>query len=265
MQDEDPGAAEMLARHLENFATLSPEEIAAIEATLALPVRSGSARRDLIVEGAPPRAVFLIVSGWACRFKTLEDGRRQIVGFLLPGDVCDLNNVLLARMDHSIGALTEVRYVEISNTALQRLSLEHPRVGQALSWQMLVTLSTQREWTMNIGQRNALERLGSLFCELSLRLQAVGLATPLGYDFPLTQTDLADATGLTSVHVNRTLQHLRAAGLISLSSRVLRIPDYAALEDASLFTPEYLHLDQRDTRRGHNLPGGVFPGGLAGR
>lgn len=252
MQNGDDIAGDLLIRHLGNFASLTSEEAAAIREVLALPVRSGHARRDLIAEGAPPRAVFLIVSGWACRFKTLEDGRRQIVSFLLPGDMCDLHNTVLSRMDHSIGALTDLRYVEVSNDALQQLSLEHPRVGQALWWQMLVNVSVQREWTMNLGQRNALERIGSLFCELSLRLQSVGLAE-MSYEFPLTQTDLADATGLTSVHVNRTLQQLRGAGLISLAGRVLKIPDFAALQEAALFTPNYLHLDQRDVRRGHNL------------
>jgi CRP-like cAMP-binding protein len=250
VHDGQQSAGDLLIRRLGNYARLTTDEEAAIRRMLTLPLRFAQARRDLIAEGARPRAVFLIVSGWACQFKTLEDGRRQIVGFMLPGDTCDLNNLVLARMDHSIGALTDVRYVEVPGESLQRIAVEHPRIGKALWWQMLVNLSVQREWTTNLGQRNALERLGSLLCELALRLRAVGLAHGENYDLPLTQADLADATGLTSVHVNRTLQQLRASGLISLSGRVLRIPDFAALQEASLFTAEYLHRDPRDARRG---------------
>ncbi|MCG7347452.1 Crp/Fnr family transcriptional regulator [Sphingomonas sp. ACRSK] len=245
----------MLIRRLGNYARLTPEDEAALQQMLALPIRLAHARRDIIAEGAVPRAVFLIVSGWACQFKTLEDGRRQIVGFLLPGDSCDLNNLVLRRMDHSIGALTDVRYMEIPGEAIQRLTRDHPRIGKALWWQMLVHLSVQREWTTNLGQRNAMERLGSLLCELALRLRDVGLSNGECYDLPLTQTDLADATGLTSVHINRTLQQLRASGLISLSGRVLRIPNFAALQEASLFAPDYLHRAQREARQSHGMAG----------
>ncbi|MCC2977269.1 Crp/Fnr family transcriptional regulator [Sphingomonas sp. PL-96] len=239
-----------MVRRLGNYSRLASDEEAVIRQMLMLPVRFAPARRDLIAQGAPPRAVFLIVSGWACQFKTLEDGRRQIVGFMLPGDTCDMNNLVLTRMDHSIGAVTDVRYMEVPGEALQRVAMNYPRIGRAFWWQMLVSISTQREWTTNLGQRNALERLGSLLCELALRLQAVGLAGGESYDLPLTQTDLADATGLTSVHVNRTLQQMRTSGLISLSGRVLRIPNFAMLEEASLFTADYLHTGQRDGRRG---------------
>lgn len=255
-----------MIRRLGQYARLSPEEETALRQVLALPVRFAPARRDLIAEGAPPRAVFLIVSGWASQFKTLEDGRRQIVGFLLPGDTCDLNNLVLTRMDHSIGAVTDVRYLEIPGEALQRLGTEHPRIGKALWWQMLVSLSVQREWTTNLGQRNALERLGSLLCELALRMQAIGLENGDSYELPLTQMDLADATGLTSVHVNRTLQQMRTSGLISLSGRVLRIPSFTALQEASLFTADYLHREPAEHRYGAEVlpvPQGGSSGALA--
>ena len=244
----DASAGDILARHLGNFTQLRPEEKAAIGAAVAGPTRLANARRDLISEGSPPRGVILILSGWACRYKTLEDGRRQIVALLLPGDMCDLHNAVIARMDHSIGALTAIRFAELSNDLLHRLSAEHPRIGQALWWQMLVNIATQREWTMNIGQRSAAERIGSLFCELMLRLRAVGLASGNSFEFPLTQTNIAEATGLTSVHVNRTVQQMRAAGLISLSGKVLTIPDFAKLQVASLFTPDYLHLGEENER-----------------
>lgn len=247
ISNSGPGTSDIFARHLGNFVDLNAAETAAL-AAVGRPGRSANARRDLIHEGQPPRAVLLIQSGWACRYKMLVDGRRQIVSFLVPGDTCDLHNTLLARMDHSIGALTPVRYAELSNGALQRLSAEYPRVGQALWWQMLTNISIQREWTMNIGQRNAQERLGHLFCELLVRLRSVGLADGNSYEFPLTQIDLAEATGLTPVHVNRTLQTLRGSGLLTLSGRAVTIPDFDALKRASLFSSDYLHLGDKIDR-----------------
>lgn len=259
MYDGHQGAADLLVRRFGNYVRLTSEEDAAIRRTLAGPLRLAKARRDLIAEGARPRAAFLIASGWACQFKTLEDGRRQIVGFLLPGDITDLNKLVVNRMDHSIAAVTDVRYLEVSFDAFQRLAADHPRLSEVLWWQTLVSLSVQREWTANLGQRNALERLGSLLCELALRLRAVGLGGKERYDLPLTQTDLAEATGLTAVHVNRTLQQLRASGLISLSGKVLHIPNFAALQKASLYSADYLHRDRPGTWRGDAVAGATGP------
>jgi CRP-like cAMP-binding protein len=143
----------------------------------------------------------------------------------------------------------------VSFDALQRLAADYPRLSEALWWQTLVSLSVQREWTANLGQRNAMERLGSLLCELALRLRAAGLGGKERYDLPLTQTDLAEATGLTPVHVNRTLQQLRASGLISLSGKVLHIPDFAALQKASLYSADYLHRDRPGPWRGDAVAG----------
>lgn len=233
----------VLVRHLSNCAPLRSDEKEAIDAVVAGPTKSVGARRDLIREGAAPHGVLLILSGWTCRYKMLDDGRRQIVSFLIPGDMCDLHNTVLARMDHSIGALSPVRYAALPNERLHQLSIEYPRVGRALWWQMLVNVAQQREWTMNIGQRSARERIGSLFCELFIRSRAIGLTSDKTFEFPATQADLAEATGLTSVHVNRTLQQLRQSELINLAGRVLTIPDLAKLSVASHFSPEYLHLN----------------------
>ncbi|WP_207796558.1 Crp/Fnr family transcriptional regulator [Sphingomonas oleivorans] len=201
------------------------------------------AREDIIREGDSPRDVNLVLEGWACRYKTLEDGRRQIIAFFIPGDMCDLDISMLHEMDHSIGALTALTFAEISRSTIDRLMATYPRIHQALAWQALVSAAVQREWTVNIGQRNATERLAHLFCELFLRLRAVGRTHGDICEMPVTQTELAEATGLTPVHVNRTLQDLRASGLIVLKGRELRIPDLAELQRVSLFHPNYLHLD----------------------
>ena len=199
-------------------------------------------RRDLIREGETPKFVHLMVVGWACRYKTLPDGRRQVVAFFVPGDFCDLNVYILKEMDHSIGAITRLSVADISREDMDALTARHPRITQGLWWEALVNAAIQREWTLSIGQRTAYERIAHLLVELHMRLKTVGLTQNGSCDFPLTQTDIADATGLTPVHVNRTLQELRRDDLIILERRQLTIPDIRKLMDAAMFNPNYLHL-----------------------
>jgi CRP-like cAMP-binding protein len=231
-----------LALRLEAYTKLSQDDLTGIDRVSRKGVREVGARRDLIREGDRPKSVFLILEGWACRYKQLPDGRRQVVGLFIPGDICDLNVYILKEMDHSIGSITGVKVAEIGRDDFEQLMQDNPRILQALFWDELVTVSIQREWTLNLGQRTAYERISHLFVELFLRLQAVRLTQGNSCDFPLTQVDLADATGLTAVHVNRTLQELRKEGLIELQGRKLTIPDLDALKDAALFNDNYLHL-----------------------
>ena len=232
-----------LALRLEAYTKLSKEDRASIDRLSGKSVREIAARRDLIREGDPPRSVFLVLEGWGCRYKTLPDGRRQIVAIFIPGDLCDFNLYILKEMDHSIGAITAMKVAEFGREDVERLTAEHPRITEALFWDQLVSAAVQREWTLNVGQRTAYERLAHFLCEMFLRLRAVGLTSGDSCDFPLTQTDLADTTGLTAVHVNRTLQDLRRDGLVELSARKLRVPNLQALMRAGSFNPNYLHLD----------------------
>jgi CRP-like cAMP-binding protein len=232
-----------LQLHLEAFAKLSQQDLAHIDRLIRKNVREAAPRRDLVREGEKPRSVNVVLEGWACRYKQLPDGRRQVVSFFIPGDLCDANVFILKEMDHSIGAITRVRYAEIMPSDFEDLMTQSPRITQALWWHELVSAAVSREWTTNVGQRSAYERIAHLFCELFLRLRQVGLTDDDSCDFPLTQVDIADATGLTSVHVNRTLQELRRDGLIELSGKRLTIPDFQALMDAAMFNPNYLHLD----------------------
>ncbi len=231
-----------VASKLEAFTRLSADDRAALD-QVSRNVRYVEPRRDLISEGDKPRFVHLVIDGWACRYKALPDGKRQIVSLFVPGDFCDLNVYILNAMDHSIGAITRLKVAMITPDEMNSLTEGSPRVTQALWWHELVTAAIQREWTLNIGQRSAYERLGHLLVELYLRLQVVGRAQDGRCDFPLTQTDLADATGLTAVHVNRTLQELRRTGLIELERKQLHILDLDRLIDVSLFNANYLHLD----------------------
>lgn len=238
-----------LVQRFRNFTSLTTDEEERLRSLSDERVCTKAARRDLIREGERPRVVYLVLSGWAYRHKTLEDGRRQLLQFLLPGDLCDIHNVVLSEMDHSIGAVTELRYAEIPHGRLEELERDYPNLRRAFWWHSMTAIAIQREWTTNIGQRSAVERLAHLFCELFLRLQAVGLTDGLSCALPLTQTDMADATGLTAVHVNRTLQDMRKTGLIMLEHRKLTIPDWSALQASALFAPEYLHLGNQQSPR----------------
>jgi len=231
-----------VASKLEAFARLSADDrFALAEATHNF--RYVEPRRDLISEGDKPRFVHLVLDGWACRYKQLPDGKRQIVSLFVPGDFCDINVYILKAMDHSIAAITRLKVAMITPDEMNALTSERPRVTQALWWHELVTTAVQREWTLNLGQRSAYERLAHLLVELYLRLNVVGRAHDGRCDFPLTQNDLADATGLTAVHVNRTLQELRRDGLIELERKQLHILDMPRMMDVSMFNANYLHLD----------------------
>ncbi len=234
--------ADRLILKLQGYTHLSQEDRAALASLAGHPVLEAQPRRDLIREGEEPKAVRLILSGWACRYKGLPDGRRQIVGLFVPGDFCDLNVFILKQMDHSIGAITRVSYALIAPDELDRIIGERPRIAQALLWHELVTASVQREWLLNIGQRSAYERIAHLLVEMFIRLREVGLTDGHSCEFPVTQADLAEASGLTAVHVNRTLQELRREGLIKLAQKRLTIPDLAALKSTAMFNPNYLHL-----------------------
>ncbi|MHC2001997.1 Crp/Fnr family transcriptional regulator [Methylobacterium sp. CM6241] len=231
-----------LLRKLEHFTKLSHDDRQALEIA-ASKQRIFAKHSDIISEGDDPHHVNLILEGWACRYKQLDDGRRQIISFFVPGDLCDSHVYLLREMDHSIVALTSVKLAEISRAALEQIANDNVRLTKAFWWDTLVTVAVQREWTVNLGQRTAFERVGHLLCELFLRLQSVGLTEGTTCDLPLTQVELADALGLSNVHINRTLQELRRAGLIVLKGGRLTIPDFLALQRASLFNPSYLHLD----------------------
>lgn len=232
-----------LIRNLDRYARLSREDRTAIGMLADAPRLQVKARGELIREGDQSDVVRLMVSGWACRFKDLPDGRRQIIGFFIPGDFCDLHIHILREMDHSIGALTDVNYLAIPPKQLQAVMDAQPRIAQSLLWHELVNSAIQREWMLNLGQRTSLERLAHLLVEIFMRLEVVGLTRGKSCDFPLTQSDMADATGVTAVHLNRTLQELRRDGLVALKGKRLTIGNMETLKQVAMFNENYLHLD----------------------
>ena len=231
-----------LLRKLSNFTKLSDEERTAVNECTG-DIREFAARDDVISQGDRTGGVKLLLEGFACRYKVLEDGRRQIVAYFVPGDLCDLRVFILKRMDHSIGALVASKVATISPENVLKLTHSYPTLTRALWWSTLVEEAIAREWIVNVGQRNALERMAHLFCELLYRFRAVGLNDGNSCTLPLTQVELAETLGLSSVHVNRTLQELRRQKLITLENGMLSIQDLDALKEVSFFNPDYLHLD----------------------
>ncbi|MDP4024371.1 Crp/Fnr family transcriptional regulator [Methylobacterium sp. NEAU 140] len=204
-------------------------------------IRHVAARQDLVGHDTGPHHAHLILDGWACRYRQFPDGRRAIVALLLPGDLCDPYRVHRIRADHAVGALTALTVARLAPEALDEAARAHPAIEACFRREMLAALALQREWTAGVGRRSAIERLAHLFCELHLRLAAVGLVADATFPMPVTQPDLADALGQTSVHINRTLRELRAAGLIELRGRRLTIRDLPGLKALALFDPAYLY------------------------
>lgn len=237
-----PELKTLLRRKLERFAVLTVDDKAQLE-QLVRPIESAKANTDLIREGDKPTEVFLIVEGVACRYKLTREGDRQIMAYMIPGDLCDMHAIVLKAMDHTIGTLSPCRFVRIPPATILAL-LENPRLARALMCATLVDTAVLREWLVNVGQRSAEERVAHLFCELLLRMRVVGLATDSNsYALPITQNELADTMGITDVHMNRVLQKLRERGLITFKAKAIVILDIDKLNDFSGFNPNYLHLD----------------------
>lgn len=237
----DKMSSEFLIRKLEGFDDLSSASTDALRTLGSDRLRTIKAREDVISEGDDPREVYLITDGWACRYKILEDGRRQIMAFFIPGDIADLHVYILQEMDHSIGAITPLTVARISARELEEVGDAHPRILRALWWDTLVTASIQREWTVCLGQRDAVESLAHLFCELYLRMRSVGLCGGNSCAIPLTHQHLADALGLTQTHIGRVLGKLKGSKLVTFERHNLTVHDLSGLKKIAGFNSNYLH------------------------
>ena len=225
------------------FAQLTPGEIAALEEATARP-RAVASHKDLIREGDRPGPVLVMLAGWALRYKVLPGGGRQIVAFMMPGDACDLHVGLLAEMDHSIQTITHGQVATISGETMEGL-MTQPGIARAMYISQLVDEGTLRAWIVSMGRRSSLERIAHLLLELYRRASDVGLAGGATLALPLSQAVLADAVGMTSVHVNRMLKELRRSGAVTLQRGVLNISDAAALVRYAGFDENYLHRQRR--------------------
>ena len=187
----------------------------------------------------------LLVEGLVGRYKDLSEGQRQIMEIHVPGDFLDLHGFLLKKLDHDVGALTPARIAWVPHAALSLITEQQPHLTRLLWLSTLMDASIQRERILSVGRRSARARIAHLICELYLRCEAVGLAAGMSYALPLTQVDLADATGLTSVHVNRMLRELREEGLVTFRGGRVTIHDWERLQTTADFDPIYLHAEHR--------------------
>ncbi len=193
--------------------------------------------------GDRPSECCLVIEGFVCRYKLTDQGKRLIFSFHLPGDIPDLQSLHINVMDHSLMTLTPSKLAFIPHDSLKKLLHRCPRVADVLWRDTLIDASVFREWMTSIGRRDAKQRIAHLLCELFLRLTAIGRVQEDRYELPITQAELGDALGLSTVHVNRSLQELRAAGLIRIAEGSVSVLDRQGLERAGDFDRAYLHLD----------------------
>lgn len=204
-------------------------------------------RHDLIREGDRPGVVFVMLDGWACRYKILPGGARQVLGFLMPGDSCDLHIGLLAKMDHSIQTITKARVATISRVEMDTLLEGHQAIAKAMYISQLIDEGTMRAWITSIGRRVSIERVAHLLCELFLRAKNVGLIKQPPFEIPLSQAMLADSLGMTAIHINRVLKQLRLDEAIALSRGSVTVLDPSKLAQTAGFDESYLHRRLRST------------------
>ncbi|MGI3899048.1 MAG: Crp/Fnr family transcriptional regulator [Janthinobacterium lividum] len=236
-------------RKLASIAALSADEKAAV-AALPMMIRDVAARQDIATIGDRPSHCCLVLTGFAFRYKLVRDGRRQILAFHVPGDVPDLQSLHLSVLDHNLAALTALTAGFIPHEAVHALNANFPRVGGALWRDTLVDAATLRERIVSIGQRDGLARTAHFLCEMFTRLRAVGLVNEATMTLPITQVELADALGLSFVHINRMLKELRERRLATLHNQTVAVVDWKGLAALGDFDADYLHLEPMDRPAG---------------
>lgn len=238
------GSPSPLQPLVENLALRAPIGADDRRAILSLPytLRTLEPASYIVREGDPPRHCGVLISGYAYRQKLTGDGARQIVSIHIPSEALDFQNLFLDEADHSVQMLTRGEVAMIARAHLQAIADARPAVAHAILVATLIEASIFREWVLNVGRRNSRARLAHMLCEFAIRLDAAGLAANRAYELPMTQEQLADALGLTPVHVNRTLKALEADGLIRRSKRNVSFPNWEQMREVADFNQRYLHL-----------------------
>ncbi|MDL0434074.1 Crp/Fnr family transcriptional regulator [Marinobacter sp. TBZ242] len=235
----------LMIRKLESSYSLGDEEKQALQ-QLPVQIKSIKPGADIVRIGDRPTRCCLILEGFTCVYKVTSEGNRQILALHVPGDMPDLQSLHLMVLDMSIASVSSCKVGFIQHDDIRRICERYPRLTATLWRETLIHASILREWTLNNGQREAYTRIAHLLCELVFRLKAVGLADGGPIHLPITQSELADATGMSSVHMNRVLQALRANGLIKSKRAELVVPDWEKLQEAGEFDPLYLHMEESD-------------------
>ncbi len=218
--------------------------LSGVEPLLKAVVNTESVRPGfhILLQGDVPTAVHVLLDGQAYRYRLLEDGRRQIVAILVPGDICDLEAVMRGRADYGVANMTNCVLGELPVSTIADFTTIDPELVQALWRGLLRDQAIAREWLVNVGCRTALERVAHLICEFRLRLEAVGLTKGDAFKMQMTQAEIADLLGLSTVHINRTLKQLRKLGLVDYSKSIISVLDVPALERVAGFNPTYLRM-----------------------
>jgi CRP-like cAMP-binding protein len=233
-------ASERLIRKLRISTAVDESDSHAVE-RLPIQTKDYPAQTTIFREGERPTHCCLLAAGFACRSKTTDGGKRQILSIHIPGDIPDLQSLHLHVMDHDLTTLSKCTVGFIPHDALRNLTRERPRVAEALWRDTLIDAAMFREWIVNVGRRSAASRLAHLLTEIGRRLAALGLADGAHFELPMTQLDLADALSLSPVHVNRVLQELRRNGLLELRRHDVVLRDLSALNKLAEFDSLYLH------------------------
>lgn len=239
----EPGIDRLLLK-LRARDIVNEEEEMVLRGSVAA-VREVPAGRTIVRSGMTVSESTLLFEGLVCRYRDLADGQRQIMELHVPGDFLDLHSFLLKRLDHNIGAMTPVRYATVPHEKLRRITEEHPHLTRMLWFSTLLDAAIHRERILSVGRRSAISRVAHLFCEMFVRLEVAGLVCGATYRLPITQSDLADATGLTSVHVNRMLKKLRDDELMTFRGGDVVIHDWDRLQRVAEFDAAYLYLERR--------------------
>ena len=226
-------------RKLGAFGTLTDAELVIVSA-LQTKRKRFSQGRDLVLQGQTDQPAYVLSVGWVCSYKLLADGSRQILDFQIPGDFLGIRSVLLKTADYSVVPITPIEAAEVTSGDLVTIFTQTPRLAMALLWAASRDEAMLVEHLVGVGRRSAVERTAHLLLELGVRLRLVGLGSTAGYDCPLSQYLLADALGLSAVHVNRVLRFLREEGLLTFQRGRVTIHDFEALAERYSFSADYL-------------------------
>lgn len=237
----------MIEKHLMKLRArdeISAEEEAAIRASVK-DVISVAADRVAVREGEPMSYSTILLTGIAARRKDLPDGRRQYTELHVPGDFTDLHSFTLKHLDHDIVALSDCSFAVIPHARLKEITERHPHLARVYWFATNLDAAIHRAWEISLGSRSAIGRMAHLFCEIYVRMELVGLTRGPSYDLPVSQLELAEMIGITSVHANRTLQQLRKQQLLDFSGGLVTVRDVAALKQCGEFDPSYLYLERQ--------------------
>jgi CRP-like cAMP-binding protein len=231
-----------LLRKLQSIGDPTEVEHRAL-AALRPTIKVFDAQEDIVREGERPSVVCLVLEGFACRYATVPSGRRQILSFHISGDIPDLQGLFIKVMDHNLAVLVPTKVALIAHDAMRALIDRNHRIAHLLWRDSLVDAAIFRKWIVGMGRRTAYARFAHLVCEFAMRMNAVGLMEGSVCAMPFTQADIADALGLSNVHVSRVLGRLRRQGLFTWQDGVLTIKNWQRLQKAAEFEPSYLQLD----------------------